>query len=102
MKTDKEMAHDWAMSVIRNSRTSLDADNLNKIVDNSWIYADAMNAEADKREKEKAINEAESHTEFMNSLSGQISCWSCGTLVKLTDRSKNDGCCPECNVEIEL
>ena len=99
MKTDKEMAHEYLLAMLNNTTHRHTFDDL--VLYSQWMVG-AMNAEADKREKEKAINEAESHTEFMNSLSGQISCWSCGTLVKLTDRSKNDGCCPECNVEIEL
>lgn len=49
MKSKLDMAHDWAMSIIMNSRTNLDSDNLKKIVDSSWVYADAMQAEADKR-----------------------------------------------------
>ena len=96
MKTDKEMAHDW---YIKHSESP---SFMSTEIKMAWEYADAMQAEVNKREKEKAINEAESHKEFMSSLSGQISCWSCGALVKLTHRSQNDGCCPNCNVEIEL
>lgn len=102
MKTDREMAHEFAMMQLSKPQSLLSGRLVDGVIRDAWEYIDTMNAEADKREKEKAISEAESHTEFMNSLSGQISCWSCGTLVKLTDRSKNDGCCPECNVEIEL
>ena len=99
MKTDKEMAHEYLLAMLNNTNHRHTFDDL---VLHSWWMVGAMNAEADKRENEKAIKEAESHKEFMNNLSGQISCRSCGALVKLTDRSQNDECCPNCNVEIEL
>ena len=102
MKTDREMAHEFAMMQLSKPQSLLSGRSVDGVIRDAWEYIDTMNAEADKREKEKEIKEVENYKEFMNTLSGQISCWSCGALVKLIDRSQNDGCCPNCNVEIEL
>ena len=45
MKTKLEMAHEWYMMQTRRNGCALVAD--------AWKYADAMQAEADKREKEE-------------------------------------------------
>ena len=50
MKTKLEMAHEWAMKIIEGNVRAADASDL---IDRAWQYADAMQAEADKREKEK-------------------------------------------------
>ena len=47
-----EMAHDFAMKLVGNPATPLKT--MESIVDVSWKYADAMQAEADKREKEES------------------------------------------------
>lgn len=44
------MAHDWAMKIIEGNMRAADAIDL---VDRAWRYADAMQAEADKREQQK-------------------------------------------------
>ena len=43
-----KMAHDFAMKLVGNPNTPLKT--MESIVDVSWEYADAMQAEADKRE----------------------------------------------------
>lgn len=48
MKTKLEMAHDWYMKHADGRCRNLDAE-----VEQAWRYADAMQAEADKREKEE-------------------------------------------------
>ena len=40
------MAHDWAMNIIKGNMRAADASDL---VERAWQYADAMQAEADKR-----------------------------------------------------
>ena len=47
MKTKLEMAHEFSMKLVGNPTTPLK--NLNSIMEASWQYADAMQAEADKR-----------------------------------------------------
>jgi hypothetical protein len=44
-----QMAHDFAMKLVGNPNTPLKT--MESIVDASWEYADAMQAEADKRSK---------------------------------------------------
>ena len=48
MKTKLEMAHEYAMKHIGANGLKYE-----KLVSSAWQYADAMQAEADKREKEK-------------------------------------------------
>ena len=50
MKTKLEMAHEWAMKIIEGNMRAADASDL---IERAWAYADAMQAEADKREKEE-------------------------------------------------
>lgn len=47
MKTKLEMAHEWAMKIIEGNVRVADASDL---LERAWQYADAMQAEADKRE----------------------------------------------------
>ena len=49
MKTKLEMAHEWAMRAID---TGYVCETGNLVIE-AWKYADAMQAEADKREKEE-------------------------------------------------
>ena len=49
MKTKLEMAHDYAMKHIQEGWDI----NYNVLVVDAWAYADAMQAEADKRQKEE-------------------------------------------------
>lgn len=44
-----DMAHDFAMKLVGNPATPLET--MESIVDVSWKYADAMQAESDKRNK---------------------------------------------------
>ena len=46
MKTKLEMAHEWAMKIIEGNMRAADASDL---IERAWAYADAMQAEADKR-----------------------------------------------------
>ena len=66
MKSKIEMAHDYAMQCIISSTVSLRTNQ--DIIDPAWGYADKMQAEADKREEDKAIKEAENHKKFMDEL----------------------------------
>ena len=50
MKTKLEMAHEWAMKIIEGN---VRAANTSDLIERAWQYADAMQAEADKREKEE-------------------------------------------------
>lgn len=47
MKTKLEMAHEWAIELLRAGDSSDD------VISCAWRYADAMQAEADKRGKEE-------------------------------------------------
>ena len=58
-----EMAHDWAMKYGS-------PENFKLTMDEAWEYVDAMQAEADKREKQKAIDDAESSKVFFEKLTG--------------------------------
>lgn len=51
-----EMAHQWAMKCLESGLTAQISD----LVAESWKYADLMQAEADKRLKQKAIDDAQS------------------------------------------
>ena len=46
MKTKLEMAHEWAMKIIEGN---VRAANTSDLIERAWQYADAMQAEADKR-----------------------------------------------------
>lgn len=61
-----EIAHECAMKLVGNPSTPLKT--IESIVDVSWAYADAMQAEADKRDKQKAIDDAESSKVFFEKL----------------------------------
>lgn len=43
------MAHEYFLRIVSNPSVTLRAEDLQNIKDNAWIYADAMQAEADKR-----------------------------------------------------
>ena len=43
------MAHEYFLRIVSNPSVTLRAEDLQNIQDNAWIYADAMQAEADKR-----------------------------------------------------
>lgn len=58
MKTKLEMAHEWYMMQIRRNGCALVAD--------AWKYADAMQAEADKRNKEEAEEKRKYMRELLN------------------------------------
>ncbi|MER1952419.1 MAG: hypothetical protein ABS863_00280 [Aerococcus urinaeequi] len=58
MKTKLEMAHEWYMMQIRRNGCALVAD--------AWKYADAMQAEADKRDKEEAFQKRKAIREMIN------------------------------------
>lgn len=45
-----KMAHDFVMNCIKNPTVTLKSSDIQNIVNNSWQYADLMQAEADKRE----------------------------------------------------
>ena len=49
-----QMAHEYFLRIVSNPSVTLRAEDLQNIQDNAWIYADAMQAEADKREKEES------------------------------------------------
>lgn len=63
-----EMAHECAMKLVGNPTTPLKT--IESIIGVSWNYADAMQAEADKREKQKAIDDAESSKVLFEKLTG--------------------------------
>lgn len=62
MKTTKEMAHDYAIEMLKRG------DPEHRIASDAWALADKMKAIADDREKKKAIADAESIKEFMDVL----------------------------------
>ena len=64
MKTKLEMAHEWAMKH-GNAETVGSRQNMVKY---AWDYADAMQAEADKREKEGAEEESKKSKEVRQKL----------------------------------
>lgn len=53
----EDMAHDFAMAALTNPTVKLDGENLSQIVSNSWVYAEAMQAEFNKR-KPQGLPEA--------------------------------------------
>ena len=58
METKIEMAHDWAMKH--------GSEMTHKTVIDAWAYADAMQAEADKRTKEEAAQKRKEMREMLN------------------------------------
>lgn len=60
MKTKLEMAHDWYM------KHSESPSFMNTEVEMAWNYADLMQAEADKREKEEAEKKRKEMRELLN------------------------------------
>lgn len=44
-----QMAHDFVMNCIKNPTVTLSSKDIENITFNAWVYADAMQAEADKR-----------------------------------------------------
>jgi len=59
-----QMAHDFAMKLVGNPNTPLKT--MESIVDVSWEYADAMQAEADKRNKAEAAQKRKEIREMLN------------------------------------
>ena len=57
MKTKLEMAHEYFLGIISNPTVTLRAEDLHSIQYNAWQYADAMQAEADKRNHNGDTNE---------------------------------------------
>ena len=68
MKTKLDMAHEYAMECLRHMNQMKLNCCEKKLSAESWKYADAMQAESDKREEEKALRDAESHKNFMDML----------------------------------
>ena len=62
MKTKLEMAHEYAMAHIQEGWDI----NYDVLVVDAWQYADAMQAEADKREKEEAAQRRKEIREMLN------------------------------------
>ena len=62
MKTKLEMAHDYAMKHIQEGWDI----NYDVLVVDAWQYADAMQVEADKREKEEAAQRRKEIREMLN------------------------------------
>lgn len=63
MKTKTELAHEWAMKIIEGNMRAADASDL---IERAWEYADAMQAEADKREKEEAAQKRKEIRDMLN------------------------------------
>ena len=63
MKTKLEMAHEWAMKIIEGNVRAADASDL---IERAWQYADAMQVEVDKREKEEAAQRRKEIREMLN------------------------------------
>lgn len=51
-----EMAHDYFLGIISNPSVTLRSEDMQVIQHNAWVYADAMQAEADKREEQNAVD----------------------------------------------
>lgn len=62
MRTKLEMAHEYAMKHIQEGWDI----NYDVLVVDAWQYADAMQAEADKREKEEAAQRRKEIREMLN------------------------------------
>ena len=64
MKTKLEMAHDYLRDIVSNWEYD---DSFDPVAE-AWRYADAMQAEADKREKQKAKDDAKSSKVILEKL----------------------------------
>jgi len=62
MKTKLEMAHDYLRDIVSNWEYD---DSFDPVAE-AWAYADAMQAEADKREKEEAAQRRKEIREMLN------------------------------------
>ena len=65
MKTKLEMAHEYALQLSKNPSVTA-THNDKDITSRAWKYADAMQAEADKREKEEAAQRRKEIREMLN------------------------------------
>ena len=65
MKTKLEMAHEYALQLSKNPSVTA-THNDKDIASRAWEYADAMQAEADKREKEEAAQKRKEIREILN------------------------------------
>ena len=65
MKTKLEMAHEYALQLSKNPSVTA-THNDKDIASRAWKYADAMQAEADKREKEEAAQRRKEIREMLN------------------------------------
>ena len=63
MKTKLEMAHDYAIAPINSNSENMEFD---KFIQLCWKYADAMQAEADKRSKAEAEQKRKAAREMLN------------------------------------
>ena len=57
------MAHEWAMKIIEGNMRTADASDL---IERAWAYADAMQAEADKRSKAEVEQKRKAVREMLN------------------------------------
>ena len=57
-----KMAHDWAIARLASGAGFMTSE----IVEDSWKYADLMQAESDKREKEEAAQKRKEIREMLN------------------------------------
>lgn len=65
------MAHEYFLRIVSNPSVTLRAEDLQNIQNNAWVYADVMQAEADKREKEKqdkAKQEQQNYEDALDSI----------------------------------
>lgn len=65
MKTKLEMAHEYALQLSKNPSVTA-THNDKDIASRAWGYADAMQVEADKREKEEAAQRRKEIREMLN------------------------------------
>ena len=70
MMNKLEMAHQYFMQTMGFIRNNDIDHNFDDVVSESWDYVDAMQAKADKREKQKAIDDAESSKVLFEKLTG--------------------------------
>ena len=103
MKTKLEMAHDWYMKHADGRCRNLDAE-----VEQAWRYADAMQAEVDKRIKAKAEKDAEKSKVFFKKLTknedgsckhfhttlNRGECFDCGEKLNMADSPQFYNCSP--------
>ena len=79
-----KLAHDWAMKIIEGNIRAADASDL---VERAWQYADAMQAEADKREdktRPKALltKDKDGNCLHFNHEFGHRRCMDCGSSLE--------------------